>query len=76
MAKIMGHRSISKLRLLDFIMALSIGNNMAHPLPDPNIGMRGSMITTTIFVILYNICVFLSLNWYKFRCFLALDLFL
>lgn len=71
MAKIMGQRSISQLRLLDFMMALSLGNIIAHPLSDPTIGMKGSMITTTIFVILYTICLLLSLKWYKFRCFLA-----
>lgn len=71
MAKIMGQRTVSQLSLLDFIMALSLGNIIAHPLSDPRIGMKGSMITTMIFVILYNLCVFLSLKWYKFRCFLA-----
>jgi uncharacterized membrane protein YcaP (DUF421 family) len=71
MTKIMGQRSISQLRLLDFIMALSLGNIIAHPLSDPKIGLEGSMITTAIFVIFYGICIFLSLKWYKFRCFLA-----
>jgi len=43
--KIMGQRSLSQLRLLDFIMALSIGNIIAHPLSDQHLGMKGSMIT-------------------------------
>ena len=58
--KIMGQRSISQLRLLDFIMALSIGNIIAHPLSDENLGMKGSMITMTVMVILYLIGIFSS----------------
>ena len=68
-AKIMGQRSISQLRLLDFVMALSIGNIIAHPLSDEQIGMKGSMITLTVLVILYLISVFSSLKWSKLRNF-------
>jgi uncharacterized membrane protein YcaP (DUF421 family) len=64
--KIMGQRSLSQLRLLDFIMALSIGNIIAHPLSDQHLGMKGSMITIGVLVILYLIMVFLSLKWLKF----------
>ncbi len=49
-AKIMGQRSISQLRILDFIMALSIGNIIAHPLSDEHLGMKGSMITITVWL--------------------------
>ena len=66
-AKIMGQRSISQLRILDFIMALSIGNIIAHPLSDESIGMKGSMITLTVMVILYLIGVFSILKWTKLR---------
>ena len=68
--KIMGQRSISQLRLLDFMMALSIGNIIAHPLSDESLGMKGSMITMTVMVILYLIGIFLVLKWPKFRNFI------
>jgi uncharacterized membrane protein YcaP (DUF421 family) len=68
-AKIMGQRSISQLRLLDFIMALSIGNIIAHPLSDQHLGMKGSMITIGVLVILYLIFIFSSLKWSKFTKF-------
>jgi len=67
--KIMGQRSLSQLRLLDFIMALSIGNIIAHPLSDQHLGMKGSMITIGVLVVLYLILVFLSLKWLKFTKF-------
>lgn len=67
--KVMGQRSLSQLRLLDFIMALSIGNIIAHPLSDQHLGMKGSMITIGVLVILYLILVFLSLKWLKFTKF-------
>ncbi|MED3882549.1 DUF421 domain-containing protein [Priestia megaterium] len=67
--KIMGQRSLSQLRLLDFIMALSIGNIIAHPLSDQHLGMKGSMITIGVLVILYLILVFLSLKWLRFTKF-------
>ena len=69
-AKIMGQRSISQLRLLDFVMAISIGNIIAHPLSDEELGMKGSMITMTVLVVLYLSGVFLSLNWISFRHFI------
>ncbi|KAB2493997.1 DUF421 domain-containing protein [Priestia endophytica] len=68
-AKVMGQRSISQLRLLDFIMALSIGNIIAHPLSDQHLGMKGSMITIGVLVILYLIFIFSSLKWSKFTKF-------
>ena len=66
-AKLMGKRFISQLGFLDFVMALLLGNILAHPLSDEHLGMKGSMITMTVLVILYSIGVFLSLKWYKFR---------
>jgi uncharacterized membrane protein YcaP (DUF421 family) len=69
-AKIMGQRSISQLRLIDFVIAIIIGNIMAHPLSDENLGLKGSMITMTVLILLYLMCVFLSLRWHKFRNFL------
>jgi len=40
-AKILGQRAISQLRLLDFVIALVIGNIIAHPLSDEHIGLKG-----------------------------------
>jgi uncharacterized membrane protein YcaP (DUF421 family) len=66
-AKVMGHRSISQLGLLDFIMAISIGNIIAHPLSDESLGLRGSLITMSSLVILYLIGIFLTLKSVKLR---------
>ena len=57
-AKLMGRRSIAQLRLLDFTMALILGNILAHPLSDEQLGMKGSLLTTAVLVILYiNWCI-------------------
>lgn len=69
-AKIMGHRSISQLGLLDFAMAITVGNIIAHPLSDEGLGMGGSMITMSVLIILYIGCVYLSLKWISFRHFI------
>ncbi|HZH59295.1 MAG TPA: DUF421 domain-containing protein [Metabacillus sp.] len=66
-AKLMGQRSISQLRFLDFVMALLIGNIIAHPLSDEQLGLKGSMITMSVLVILYLTGVFLSLRWDPLR---------
>ncbi|MFD6440996.1 DUF421 domain-containing protein [Peribacillus sp. NPDC060186] len=68
-AKIMGQRAISQLRLLDFLIALIIGNILAHPLSDEQLGLKGSMLTTAVLVLLYIFCVFSSLKWEKLRSF-------
>lgn len=68
--KIMGHRSFSQLRLLDFIMAISIGNIIAHPLSDEGLALKGSMITMSSLVVLYLTGLFLSLKSIKLRNFL------
>ena len=61
-AKLMGRRSIAQLRLLDFTMALILGNILAHPLSDEQLGMKGSLITTAVLVVLYMIGVHFSLR--------------
>ncbi|WP_404451785.1 DUF421 domain-containing protein [Virgibacillus necropolis] len=66
-AKIMGQRSISQLRFLDFVIALLLGNIIAHPLSDEGLGLKGSMITMSVLVILYITGVFLSLRWDTLR---------
>lgn len=75
LVKLMGQRSISQLRLLDFIMALTIGNILARPLSDEQSGLKGSMITAFALVILYIISVFTSLKWGKLRMFFDSDPF-
>ncbi len=62
-AKIMGQRSISQLRFLDFVIALLLGNIMAHPLSDEGLGLTGSMVTMSVLTVLYLLGIFLSLRW-------------
>lgn len=69
-AKIIGQRAISQLRLLDFVIALVIGNIIAHPLSDEELGLKGSIITTVVLVILYIIGVFSMLKFPWFRKFI------
>jgi uncharacterized membrane protein YcaP (DUF421 family) len=61
-AKMMGQRSISQLRFLDFIIALTLGNIIAHPLSDEHLGLKGSMISTFSLVFLYIAAIWLSLK--------------
>lgn len=58
----MGQRAISQLRLLDFVMALVVGNIIAHPLSDEHLGLKGSMITTVVLVVLYTGGLYISLK--------------
>jgi len=62
-AKVLGQRSISQLRLLDFVIALVIGNIIAHPLSDENLGLEGSVISTIVLVVLYIAGVFCVLKF-------------
>ena len=66
-AKVLGQRAISQLRILDFVIALVIGNIIAHPLSDENLGIKGSVVTSTALVILYLGGVFMTLKWSWFR---------
>lgn len=68
--KMMGQRSISQLRLLDFIIAMTLGNIIAHPLSDENLGLKGSMITTITLILLYVSATWLSLRWPLFKRYL------
>lgn len=60
--KLMGQRSISQLNLLDFAIAVIIGNIIAHPLSDEGLGLKGAMITMGSLVILYVSSVFIVLK--------------
>ncbi|WP_404356789.1 DUF421 domain-containing protein [Cytobacillus firmus] len=62
-AKVLGQRAISQLRLLDLVMALVIGNIIAHPLSDEELGLKGSIVTTIVLVVLYLISLFSILKW-------------
>ena len=66
-AKVLGQRAISQLRLLDFVIALVIGNIIAHPLSDENLGLKGSVITSTVLVSLYLVGIYMILKWPWFR---------
>ncbi|WP_070120071.1 DUF421 domain-containing protein [Bacillus marinisedimentorum] len=62
-ARVLGQRSISQLRLLDFVIALVIGNIIAHPLSDEQLGLKGSVVTTSVLVALYLVALFSILRW-------------
>ncbi len=68
-AKLLGQRSLSQLRVLDFAITLVIGNIIAHPLSDEKLGMEGSIITTLVLLILYLGCVFITVKFPFFRKF-------
>jgi uncharacterized membrane protein YcaP (DUF421 family) len=61
--KVLGQRAISQLRLLDFVIALVIGNIIAHPLSDQHLGLKGSVISTIVLVTLYLGGIFIILKW-------------
>ncbi|OZB95441.1 hypothetical protein CJP46_17440 [Paenibacillus sp. XY044] len=61
-AKMMGQRSISGLRFLDFIIALTLGNIIAHPLSDEHLGLKGAVTSTFSIVIFYIAAIWLSLK--------------
>lgn len=67
--KVMGQRSISQLSLLDFAIAITIGNIIAHPLSDKGLGLKGSMITMAAFAVLYLTSVFAVLKAGRIRNF-------
>lgn len=69
-AKLLGQRSISQLRILDFIIALTLGNIIAHPLSDEELGLKGAMTTTLGITILYVTATYLSLKIHVFERFL------
>lgn len=69
--KIMGLRSISQLRLLDYTMAILIGNIIAHPLSDEGLGLKGSLISMSVLVGLYLACLYLMRKFIPFREFVA-----
>lgn len=66
-ARVLGQRAISQLRLIDFVIALVIGNIIAHPLSDEHLGMKGSIITTIVLVTLYLGGIFIMLRCPMFR---------
>jgi uncharacterized membrane protein YcaP (DUF421 family) len=66
-SKIMGQRSISQLRFLDFVMAILIGNIIAHPLSDEGLGLTGSMVTMSVLTVLYLFGILLTLKCVPIR---------
>lgn len=69
-AKLMGQRSISQLRFLDFIIALVLGNIIAHPLSDERLGLKGSITATVVLITLYIATTWLGLKWSLFKRYL------
>ncbi len=66
-AKALGQRSISQLRLIDFVIALVIGNIIAQPLSDEKIALTGAIITTTVLVVLYVCGIYIILKFPAIR---------
>ncbi|MEM1502516.1 DUF421 domain-containing protein [Domibacillus sp. 8LH] len=66
-AKALGQRAISQLRVLDFAVVLVIGNIIAHPLSNESLALNGSVTTTVVLVILYLTGIYLNLKWSWFR---------
>ena len=66
-ARVLGQRAIAQLRPIDFAIVLVIGNIIAHPLSDEQLGLKGSIITTIVLVILYLGGIFILLQWPWFR---------
>lgn len=66
-ARVLGQRTISQLRLLDFVIALVIGNIIAHPLSDEELGLKGSVITTIVLTGLYLLSLYGILRFPKLR---------
>lgn len=66
-ARVLGQRTISQLRLLDFVIALVIGNIIAHPLSDEELGLKGSVITTSVPTVLYLLSLYGILKFPKLR---------
>lgn len=66
-ARVLGQRTISQLRLLDFVIALVIGNIIAHPLSDEELGLKGSVITTSVLTVLYLLSLYGILKFPKLR---------
>ncbi|GIO11559.1 DUF421 domain-containing protein [Cohnella xylanilytica] len=69
-AKLMGQRSISQLRFVDFLIAMTLGNVIAHPLSDEKLGLAGSMITTIVLILLYIVATWTGLKWPFFKRYL------
>lgn len=69
-AKLLGQRCISQLRLFDLAITLVIGNIIAHPLSDEKLGLEGSIITTLVLVILYLGGLFIILKFPSLRKFI------
>ena len=64
-AKFLRQRAISQLRLLDFIIAIILGNILAHPLSDENAKMTGPITTTLALVVIYNLFLQLAIKFKK-----------
>lgn len=60
--RFLGQRSISQLGLLDFIISITLGNILAHPLSDQGLGMTGSITTTIVLGIMYIASLHITLK--------------
>ncbi|WP_434578518.1 DUF421 domain-containing protein [Thermoanaerobacterium thermosaccharolyticum] len=65
--KIMGQRTLSMMKMSDFIISIAFGNIIAHQLSDSNLGLKGPVVTSMTFAALYLILNYLTLKYTRFR---------
>ncbi|MCP3032732.1 DUF421 domain-containing protein [Halobacillus sp. A1] len=66
-ARMFGQRVISQLRMIDFVLALIIGNIIANPLADHDVGLKGALITTLALILFYVGTIYGTLKWNTFN---------
>jgi uncharacterized membrane protein YcaP (DUF421 family) len=70
-SRCLGQRSISQLRLLDFVIVLMIGDIIANPLSDDHVEIQGALITIGITVGMYVIATIVTYKTPRFRKFVS-----
>lgn len=70
-SRCLGQRSISQLRLLDFVIVLMLGDIIANPLSDDTVEIQGSLITIATTVGLYVLATIFTYKNPRFRKFVS-----
>lgn len=65
--KIMGQRTLSMMKMSDFIISIAFGNIIAHQLSDSKLSLKGPIVTSITFVALYLFMNYISIKSIKFR---------
>lgn len=71
--RIMGQRTLSNMKMSDFVISIAFGNIIAHQLSDSSLGLRGPVITSVTFAVLYILFNFFTLKYTKLRKMVDLD---